>query len=371
MSEEIPTGIIMDVGSGTTKAGIAGDLAPSVYLPTLTGTTKTSIALAKEHYIGKEVLEKKGVLDITQPVQKGKITDWDSIETLWEHCLTERLKVDPADHPIVYGFCPSEKKVAKERTVLIYFESLGVPGFFCAMNPLLSIYGAGRTNGLVVDSGEEMTSVISIIDGNKIEGANAVYEMGGSDVTKYMQRLFKEKQIIVDIEEAQKVKEDLCYSAMDYTIEYENFKRGETAGQFYQLPDGMLIEVAEEMVKAPELIFNQKLVGKYEPGLQEIMNACVQGVEGDHVKRELLQNVVLSGGNTKIRDFVYRVNKELISSCGTSLKCRVKILAGDNREFLSWSGGSVISTLKSFRSMWITRGDYNEFGPSIVHRKCL
>ena len=36
-----------------------------------------------------------------------------------------------------------------------------------------------------------------------------------------------------------------------------------------------------------------------------------------------------------------------------------------------WIGGSILSSLSTFQQMWISKQEYDESGPSIVHRKCF
>ena len=36
-----------------------------------------------------------------------------------------------------------------------------------------------------------------------------------------------------------------------------------------------------------------------------------------------------------------------------------------------WIGGSILSSLSTFQSMWISKAEYDESGPAIVHRKCF
>jgi actin beta/gamma 1 len=50
---------------------------------------------------------------------------------------------------------------------------------------------------------------------------------------------------------------------------------------------------------------------------------------------------------------------------------RVRIIAPPERRCSAWIGGSILASLSTFQAMWISKQDYNEFGPSIVHRKCL
>ena len=36
-----------------------------------------------------------------------------------------------------------------------------------------------------------------------------------------------------------------------------------------------------------------------------------------------------------------------------------------------WIGGSILASLSTFQQMWISKQEYDECGPSIVHRKCF
>lgn len=68
-------------------------------------------------------------------------------------------------------------------------------------------------------------------------------------------------------------------------------------------------------------------------------------------------------------NFVERLSKEVVNRTPSSNK--VKVISTTDRQFLPWIGGSVVSALNTFQSMWITQADYEDSGPSIVHRKCL
>lgn len=63
-----------------------------------------------------------------------------------------------------------------------------------------------------------------------------------------------------------------------------------------------------------------------------------------------------------------RLNKELTSLVNENVT--IKIIAPVERKYSIWIGGSVLSTLATFQSSWITRDEYEETGTSVVHRKC-
>jgi actin len=64
-----------------------------------------------------------------------------------------------------------------------------------------------------------------------------------------------------------------------------------------------------------------------------------------------------------------RMEKELKTLAPSTM--RVKIIAPPERKYAVWIGGSILSSLTTFESMWISKQEYDESGPSIVHRKCF
>jgi actin-related protein len=91
----------------------------------------------------------------------------------------------------------------------------------------------------------------------------------------------------------------------------------------------------------------------------------------------LLGNVVLTGGGSclgpteqAVPDYL-REKVEAIIHTHTP-GWRVKVLAPgmQERSVGSWLGGSILGSLGTFHDMWITKAEYEEWGPAIVNRKC-
>ncbi|KAH0620807.1 hypothetical protein JD844_021588 [Phrynosoma platyrhinos] len=47
------------------------------------------------------------------------------------------------------------------------------------------------------------------------------------------------------------------------------------------------------------------------------------------------------------------------------------MIAPPERKYSVWIGGSILASLSTFQQMWISKDEYEEAGPSIVHRKCF
>jgi actin-related protein len=68
-------------------------------------------------------------------------------------------------------------------------------------------------------------------------------------------------------------------------------------------------------------------------------------------------------------DIADRMPKEVTALAPSTMK--VKIIAPPERKYSVWIGGSILSSLSTFQQMWISKQEYDESGPSIVHRKCF
>ena len=55
----------------------------------------------------------------------------------------------------------------------------------------------------------------------------------------------------------------------------------------------------------------------------------------------------------------------------TTHHARGEVIAPPERKYSVWIGGSILSSLSTFQQMWISKQEYDESGPSIVHRKCF
>ena len=83
----------------------------------------------------------------------------------------------------------------------------------------------------------------------------------------------------------------------------------------------------------------------------------------------MYSHIVLSGGNTMFEGIVERLQKEMTSLAPSGTK--IKITATPDRKYATWIGGSILADLNTFKTMWISKEEYDEYGKSIVHRKCV
>ena len=91
----------------------------------------------------------------------------------------------------------------------------------------------------------------------------------------------------------------------------------------------------------------------------------------------VLGNVVLAGGGACIGPTDQSVPDSLREQIETIIHAhtpgwRVKMLSPgmQERAIASWLGGSILASLGTFHEMWISKEEYEEWGCSIVNRKC-
>merc|ERR1712141_347912 len=136
----------------------------------------------------------------------------------------------------------------------------------------------------------------------------------------------------------------------------------------YELPDGQVITVGNERFRCPEVLFKPSLIGKESDGVHTTTYDSIMKCDVD-IRKDLYGNIVLSGGTTMFEGIDARMEKEIIGLAPGSMK--IKIVAPPERKYSVWISGSILSSLSTFQQMWISKQEYDECGPSIVHRKCF
>ena len=65
----------------------------------------------------------------------------------------------------------------------IMFDEFNVPQFYVAIQAVLSLYAAGRTTGIVLDSGDGVSHTVPIFDGYSLPHAVINIPLAGRDLT--------------------------------------------------------------------------------------------------------------------------------------------------------------------------------------------
>ena len=82
------------------------------------------------------------------------------------------------------------------------------------------------------------------------------------------------------------------------------------------------------------------------------------------LRRSLFSSIVLSGGSTLFGGFGDRLLSEVRKHVLAPKDTKIRIAAPPERLYSTWIGGSILASLSTFRSMWVSRSDYMEHGPA-------
>jgi len=369
------TACVIDNGSGMMKAGFAGEDTPISVFPTIVGYPKHAGVMigvsAKDCYVGTDAQRKRGILRLKYPIEHGIVTNWDDMEKIWHHTFFNELRVSPDEHNVLLTEAPLNPKANREKMIQIMFETFNTPNFYVAIQAVLSLYSSGRTTGIVLDSGDGVTHTVPIYEGYCLPHGVLRLDLAGRDITNYLARILTERGYAfttsAEMEIVKDIKERLSYIAYDYEDEIEKSMTSSDIEMNYTLPDGQIISVESERFRAPEIMFKPQFIGKEEDGIHLLLYNSIKKCDID-LRKELYHNIVLSGGSSMFDGIPERLYKEIKILCPQRIS--PKIIAPEERKFSVWIGGSILSSLSSFDTMWISKDEYDECGPSIVHRKC-
>jgi len=379
--------IVIDNGSGTIKLGFAGAETPGKVFPAFVGRTKLPKVMSGGELdgnllVGDKANQYRGILKLTYPIKHGvvgangtkqsKQQDWGDMQKLWEYSLSELQVQSTEQHPVLLTEAANNPRANKGKTAEIFFESFSSPALYIQCSAILSLYASGRVTGVVLDSGDGVTSTVPVYEGFALPHAIQRTDVAGRDVTEYLQLLLRKGgsnlHTSAEMEIIKQIKEDKCHIAFDIKKAESEASEDSDPAIPYTLPDGQVIDIHAEKFRAPEILFNPSLIGLEYDGMHECVAKALAKSDLD-IRKKLFSTILLSGGSTLFDGLGDRLLKEIREISPRDTK--IKIYAPRTRLYSTWVGGSILANLQTFKKMWVTRKEFEEHGKRVIYRKCF
>ena len=245
------------------------------------------------------------------------------------------------------------------------FETLHTPAMYVAIQGVLALYAFGYSIGIAIESGDGVSHILPVYEGYTIPHAILCLDLGGWDLTNYL-RLLRERgysfSTTAGCEIAFEIKEKMCYIGSDFDPRLLNVENS------YKFPDSQVITIENEQFSCLEALFQPSLLGMNLFGIHEPCYNSIMKCDID-TSKNFYCNMALYGGNTMFPGIAERMQKEITTL--TSNTTRVRVYAQPECKYSVWIGDSILASLSTFQQMWISKQEYDESGPAIVHRKCF
>ena len=354
--------IVVYANADEVQCGSAGKDAPKSVFPCVVGRPKHGFIktiYSKDVYVGDEAISTKG-LTLTCPIdESGIVNNFEDMTKIWRHTFDNELSVAPEEHPVLLVEPPLNPKANREKMTRIMFETFNVPACYIVIEEVLSLYASGRTTGIVLSIDKGASFAVPIYEG--YAPPHAIFKsevLNRNLVVNEMKRLLALRGITVTMATAEDIVKKHAFVALYAEIEPIDTKE-------YQLPSGTPISIGDERFLCTEVLFNPPTKdGVVCDGLPQQLFNSIMKCDVD-IRKDLYNNIVLSGGTTMFPGFAQRMQKEVKALAPSTMK--IEVVAPP--EYSVWIGGSNLSSLSTFPAMLISKAEYDESGPTIVHRK--
>lgn len=422
---------VLDVGTCFSKSGFSGEEAPRslahscVGIPRHRNMRATLLQYPTDIVAGEDAYSNSGLLNVSKPVVKGQIEDFESWEFLVFDILYHRLSIQPNSSPILLLEPPGQLRHIREKVAEIMIESFNVPMLGLLNAGTSTVYSTGRTTGVAIDAGAGSTVINAVVDGYSLDNALRSSFIAGDTLTDELFYRLRQRGYPLSTEKdwklVEQVKESLCRASVDVDAECRQIKEKGPVSSF-SLPDNERIFLFEDEFMLAECLFDPTKMSphseecvqsfteeksctslpspqKEEPkefndvywrpkspsGYGATNPSCVSPLKGwvemiddviqlspDVLRETLYENIVLGGGTSMLTDLEKALQRELMLRAAnkktiTGESRIVKCVAFEERAKAAWTGASIWSSSPVFLSTTLNKADYHEYGPSCVH----
>ncbi|KAK8870754.1 hypothetical protein M9Y10_008641 [Tritrichomonas musculus] len=351
--------LVIDFGSGFVKAGFAGNDAPSLIFPTVVGKPHRHIKSASggsDILIGEAAQANPEVIP-TYPIERSVVKNWQNMSSIISY-IYQTLDLKGENNNVLISRPSGVDTKQLEKLTEEFLESIRSPSISFISSATLSLLSTGRVTGIVAECGYGVTNVVPIFESFGLEHARITSDLGGCDVDAYLKILLKKIGMTENDNNAvREVKEQLCYvqSTPD---------QPEPEPTPYEPPSGNRLMIGPEKHLAAEVLFDPSVNGGKMMGISKALSTSISRCD-KYLRKDLLNNVVISGGSTMFPGMAERVEHD-VSDATQSL---AKVIAAPERKNGAWVGASIFASTPVFEQFQIKKADWETNGEKIFRQK--
>lgn len=371
--------IVIDNGSGYIKAGWSGEDSPRVVVPSIVGkVTPPEPGKPTTSVFGNSLNLKNPASAFSFPIERGVLKDnkkdLEDMKDLWYHILRNELnQQDLSNTNVLITDAILNSRDNKTLIAQIFFENFGVNSLGIMPAPVLSLFATGRARGVVVESGEALTSIVPIFEGFALPHTVTTMNIAGQDITKYILKKLEHQVQPRQFAVARGIKDQMTVVAYDYREALTGADLLPEDQALYELPSGEIISVNKDIrLKASEILFSPELVDSDSPNIQSLTVESINRCDRDLIS-DIYSNIVVSGGTSMMKGFPERLEKEVKQIMSRDIMAsEIQFYADSFRQHGAWIGGSMLASMSTFpQYMVMTKAQWETDGiakTALVHK---
>lgn len=378
--------IIIDIGSYSVKSGFGEEKLPR--FNSQINFIKTKIKSFDKKEALNTIIKNSNQIEIEN---NNDHLLYDYNYEILNYIIQSELKVNPKDFNFLLIEKPNLHLNPKKKNLLyeLLLEGMNAKSAFLPNQSILSIFSSGKTSGTSVELGENNCIIQPVYEGYGINQSIISSNFGGIDINKCLLKMLSERGINFNFTDSSnnkiitEIKEKYGYISLEYENDLINYsslasfsspKDENKNNSDYILPDNSILKLGSEKFRCAEILFKPNLINKKNTdGIHESIYKSINIIDfrkddedEEKIKFDLLNNIVLSGGTSMISGLEKRLVNE-VNKISSLNYCHVTAIP--DRNFAAWIGGSIISTVSVFQSLWVTKADYEENGIEFISQR--
>lgn len=362
--------LIIDNGALNIRIGFQSNSKPSLwsYNRAIKMPFTPLLDQRKDYFCGTDVDVLASHLNVEGPIKNGRIVDWGLQFIIWSD-LFDRLgiysvndsnsKLEHQEHNLYIITSINYTHNCYNKIIEHVFSNYFVNKLSFGIDSVNAFFSKGLKTGVVIDSGDSLTSFVPIIQGHVDEKAIETSHLAGDMLSKQISRMLitDKNERICSQKHIDLIKSDCFYFSLD--------PRKKDDSMVYALPDGTTVEIGKERHTLLESWFRDSKDG--EINMAKKLWDCVHGFDRG-VRVNMLSNLLFTGGNTMFpnleKRFKYEFNK-------INNKIPIGVVDNPYKMDASYMGSCMMTSLSTFENEIINKRDWEESGDSLIYRKKL